>query len=381
MKIGLFALETGRDVGGLEVYERNLIQALAKVDEVNEYVVFSLDARVPELLEVKARNFEHVVLPVNRYRGVLWDAPRAMASAGLDLFHAMFVPPPITSVPYVFTHHGTEITERPDFYPFALGLRMRLLVRRAFRKAGLILCVSDFVRESLANEGGIARERLKTVYCGVRSEFRPIAKELARERVGERWRLNRPYILVVGRIEPRKNPIRLLRAYHRFRSSNPHPPLLVFAGKKTWSGKEFDRTTKELQLENDVVELGHVPHEDLPHLYAGAEFSVFASLWEGFGLAAVEAFAMGTPLISSNATSLPEVCQGASLEIDPNSVDELAVAMHRLHSNHELKEELRCKGQMRASTFAWEETARQTIEGYQMLHRRVKRSNNHRALD
>jgi glycosyltransferase involved in cell wall biosynthesis len=373
MRIGLFALETGRNVGGLEVYERNLIRGLSKIDRQNEYLIFCLDPKVPALLELEAPNFEFRVLKMNRLKGVAWDAPRAMARANLDLFHAIFVPPPWTSVPYVFTHHGSEVMERPDFYPFALGLRMRVLFRCAFRKASLILCVSDYVRNYLAEERGIDEERLATVYYGSGPEFRPIAQVTAHDVVARKYALRDRFLLTVGRIEPRKNPIRVLRAYDQFRRRVADPPKLAFAGMKTWSGREFDRTVNELGLRDHVVELGHVPHEDLPALYSASEFAIFASLWEGFGLPIMEAFATGTPVITSNGTCMPEVSGGAALLVDPHSCEEIAGAMCSLHSDKQLRMQLIDKGLARASAFSWERTACETLNAYETVAARSKR--------
>jgi glycosyltransferase involved in cell wall biosynthesis len=367
MRIGLFALEIGRKVGGLEVYETNLIRALAQVDHDNDYRVFCLDPRVPDILDLHASNFQFDVLRTNRLKGVLWDAPRAMAKANLDLFHALFVPPPFTAVPYVFTHHGSEVIERPDFYPFVLGLRMRFLFRRAFARARLIICVSEYVRKYLT-EHGIPQEKLRTVYHGCRPEFRPIDKAVAHGFVTRRYALNGPFLLAVGRIEPRKNPIRVLRAYDHFRRSVANPPKLAFTGMKTWSSREFDRTVSELDLRSLIVQLGHVPDDDLPPLYAASEFAIFASLWEGFGLPVLEAFATGTPLIASRTTSLPEIASGACLLVDPYSVEDIATAMSALHADWRLREQLVSKGRARAAIFSWSRTAQETLGVYRQVH-------------
>src|SRR4029453_17413693 len=111
------------------------------------------------------------------------------------LFHAIFVPPPFTSVPYFFTHYGSEVMERPDFYPFALGLRMRVLFRRAFEKAGMIICVSDYIRNYLATGRGISKTRLRTVYSGCRPEFRQTNRAIAQELVLRKYGLDCSYIL------------------------------------------------------------------------------------------------------------------------------------------------------------------------------------------
>lgn len=363
MKIGLFALETGRNVGGLEVYETNLIRALAQADRSNQYTIFCLDPIVPELLKINAPNFDFCVQKTNRFKGVAWDVPREMRRRRIDLFHALFVPPPFTSIPYVFTMHGSEVLARPDFYPLALRLRMQFLFHRALKNARMILCVSNYVRNFLATECKIEPHRLATVYPGC--ELPAIDPAAARAQVQSRFNLSDPYILSVGRIEPRKNPITLLRAYDQFRRSTPNAPKLVFAGMKTWSAREFDRAIRQLRLADRIVELGHIPHEQLSDLCAAAEFSVFASLWEGFGFPAIEAMACGSPLLTSNTTSLPEVTAGAALLIDPSSVDSIASGLLQLHQNPNLRAHLKQRALQRAAAFTWRQTALQTIHAYE----------------
>ena len=372
MRIGLFPLEIGRKVGGLEVYETNLIRSLARVDAHNEYHVFCLDPSVPEILKIQAENLRFKVLSAGRLKGVLWDIPRAFAEARLDLFHALFVPPPFTGVPYVFTHHGSEVIERPDFYPFALGLRIRVLFRRAFQKAGLIICVSNYVRDYLAQVRRVPLEKLRTIYHGYDPAFSSIHKPAAHKLVAAKYNLSQPFLLTVGRIEPRKNPVQVLRAYNCFRCSVPDAPKLVFAGMKTWSAKEFDQTVAELSLQSSVVQLGHVPNDELPSLYAASEFVIYASLWEGFGLPVLEAYAAGTPLIASRTTSLPEVAGGACLLVDPNSPEDIASAMRSLHADPRLRDDLVRRGYQRAAAFSWDRTARETISTYSALAAKLR---------
>ena len=374
MRIGLFPLEIGRQVGGLEVYETNLIRALAEVDDANTYEVFCLDGRIPEILGIDAKNFHFRRVRGDRITGIVWRVARAMARARLDLLHATFVPPLFTSIPYVFTHHGSEVLERPDFYPFLLGLRMRLLFRRAFRAARVIVCVSDYVRNYLERQRGIPGERLQTIHNGCVPMFMPSDRAEAQKLVQDRHGLEHPYILAVGRIEPRKNPIRLLEAYDEFRRAVSNPPKLVFAGMKTWSSEEFDATVEARGLKALVRVLGHLPHEHLPALYRAANFAVFPSLWEGFGLPAVEAFASGTPLIASNTTSLPEICEDAAILVDPGSPQAIGGAMRRLHEDPQLREKLSDAGLRRAGQFCWRRTARETVQAYGRAAQAIRRS-------
>jgi glycosyltransferase involved in cell wall biosynthesis len=166
----------------------------------------------------------------------------------------------------------------------------------------------------------------------------------------------------VGRIEPRKNPVTTLRAYAKFCETESSPPALLFAGDKTWSAADFDRTVKQLRLQDKVYSIGHVANPDL--LYCAAEATVFASLWEGFGLPIIEAFAMGCPVITSNTTSMPEVAADAALVVDPLEVDDIAKAMTMIHKDSKLKERLAQMGLQRAKEFSWEKTAEETVGVY-----------------
>jgi alpha-1,3-rhamnosyl/mannosyltransferase len=364
MNVGLFAIETGRAVGGLETYEVELIRAIAAVDHNNRYKVYTLSRDVPELIGVRQENFEYVVLEKGRFRGVAYSAPKAMQEGQLDLFHALFVPPPFVSVPYVFTYHGTEAIERPDFYPRLLGMRMRFLFRRAFAKAAAIICVSGYVKDRLV-ASGLSPERLYAVPLASRKDMTKVAKPQAAKAVRELYGLERPFFLCVGRIEPRKNPVTTLRAYAKFCETESPPPALVFAGDKTWSAADFDRTVRKLRLEGKVLSLGHVANPGL--LYCAAEAMVFASLWEGFGLPIIEAFASGCPVITSNTTSMPEVAADCALIVDPCSIDEIARAMTLMHGDADLRHRLSQKGMRRAREFSWRATAEATIAVYRKI--------------
>lgn len=371
MNIGLFALETGRAVGGLETYEVELIRAIAAIDQTNTYKIYTLSPVVPDLIGVQQDNFEYVVLRKGRFRGVAHSAPKAMQNGQLDLFHALFVPPPFVSVPYVFTYHGTEAIERPDFYPRLLGMRMRFLFRRAFAKAAAIVCVSNYVKKRLI-DSGISEKRLHAVPLACRRDMTKVAKSRAVEAVRATYGLEGPFFLCVGRIEPRKNPITTLKAYAKFCQEQVSPPVLVFAGDKTWSAADFDRTVRELRLEDKVFSIGHVANPDL--LYCAAEATIFASLWEGFGLPIIEAFTMGCPVITSNTTSMPEVAADCALIVNPLEVNEITKAMTIIHRDAGLKERLAMMGMDRARKFSWRATAEATIGIYRYVAEESRRA-------
>jgi glycosyltransferase involved in cell wall biosynthesis len=173
-----------------------------------------------------------------------------------------------------------------------------------------------------------------------------------------------PYILNVGTLEPRKNLAGLLQAFARARRKGlPHS--LVVVGANGWGNSSVERLVDELGIREHVHVSGFVDDQTLPRLYAAADFFVYPSLYEGFGLPVLEAMACGAPVITSNVSSMPEVAGGAALLVDPRSTDELCDAMLRLAGDGQLRSLLRVKGKERAGQFSWERTAEQTWQIYQ----------------
>jgi glycosyltransferase involved in cell wall biosynthesis len=204
-------------------------------------------------------------------------------------------------------------------------------------------------------------DRTAVIYCGYDPCFQPMNRETARRLLQLEYGIDSEYFLFVGRLEPRKNPIRLLKAFHLFRQSTNAKVKLVLAGAKTWSAAEVDTTIRDLDLGAYVMQLGYVRPEHLPHLYSAAELMVFVTLWEGFGLPAIEAMACGTPVLTSNRSCMPEIAADAALLVDPHRTDEIAAGMQRLYGDASLRLELRTKGLARAARFRWDDSARQTL--------------------
>jgi glycosyltransferase involved in cell wall biosynthesis len=208
---------------------------------------------------------------------------------------------------------------------------------------------------------GTEPDKITVVYPGYdEATFQPVRDEEVIEAVKARYGIAGDYILFVGTLQPRKNLIRLVKAFADCRS-----PIadcrLVIAGKKGWLYQEIFRRVEELGLEKKVVFTGYVPEGDLPALLSGAHLFVFPSLYEGFGLPVLEAMACGTPVVCSNASSLPEVAGDAALMVDPLDVEGLATAMERVLSDEELRAELTERGFKQARKFSWERCARETL--------------------
>jgi glycosyltransferase involved in cell wall biosynthesis len=206
-----------------------------------------------------------------------------------------------------------------------------------------------------------------------------------RRAVLSRYGITRPYLLYLGGINARKNITQLFTAYARIRERHPDL-LLVVGGKRQWRTGEIDAAFRRLDLASHVHFTGYVADGDLPALYSAAELFVFPSLYEGFGLPPLEAMACGTPVVTSNVSSLPEAVGDAALTVDPYDVGELVLAIDRLLTDEMLRADLRRRGLERASRFTWARTARETLAIYEQVLRRAdatpepehRRRNEHR---
>jgi glycosyltransferase involved in cell wall biosynthesis len=229
------------------------------------------------------------------------------------------------------------------------------------------------ITDSQASKADIVRflrvppQKVHVVSEGVAQAFRPTSAHKV-ERIRGRYRLPHEYILFVGSVEKRKNLVGLLHAYAKLTASGRHSPLVV-AGSANRRYPELSKVLQELDLEQDAIFAGYMPERDLPALYSGATLFVFPSLYEGFGLPPLEAMACGTPVVCSNAASLPEVVGDAALMTDPTDVEGLAAAMFRVLTQPDLAADLRQRGLARAAQFTWERTAHDTLAVYEKVLR------------
>jgi glycosyltransferase involved in cell wall biosynthesis len=190
---------------------------------------------------------------------------------------------------------------------------------------------------------------------------------LDRDLVSARLRsygVHEPYILCVGKLQARKNTVGVLRAFHLLREQAGIRHKLLFVGRKTWTSSDVAPTVQQLGLNDSIIHTGHVPDEDLPVFYSGADVLAYPSLFEGFGLPVLEAMACGTPVVTSNVTALPEVAGGAAEIVDPHRVEDIARGLHAVLGSSSHSEELRRRGYERVKRFSWAATAKKTLAVY-----------------
>jgi glycosyltransferase involved in cell wall biosynthesis len=236
------------------------------------------------------------------------------------------------------------------------------MARAAVRRADHLLAISEHTRRDLIDLLGAPPAGVTVTHCGVDPTFRPLdAAQVAAWRA--RYGLPERFILYVGTLEPRKNVPRLLDAYARLRRRGPVPPL-VLVGGRGWRHAAIDARLAALGLGDAVRFLGYVPAAELPLCYNAAGVFVYPSLYEGFGLPPLEALACGTPVVTSNAASLPEAVGDAAVLVDPRDPAALADALAAALADEPLRQRLRAAGLAQARRFSWRRMAEQTLAVY-----------------
>jgi len=368
MKIGIFAVMAGREAGGPETYEHGLVRSLAEIDKQNEYHLFCLKEHAAKSFGIDQENFTcHVLRPNFRWISIPVSLPLAVGHSGVDMLHATFVPPPYCPTRYLFTVHGFDMFAHPEFYPTVVRWRLNRLIRAGLSNARVVLCVSQAVKDLVAEKFKLAEERLVVVHNAVGDHFRPISRDITRQTLLASYRITQPYVLYVGKLQACKNIVRILEAFHRFRHEVDSNLKLVLVGRRTWTSSDITATIERLQLQPHIHEVGYARNEDLPVLYSGASMFVFPSLSEGFGMPVLEALACGIPVITSNVDGLPEVTGDAAVHVNPYSVDDIGSAMQSVYSDAALRQSLRIKGLERVKAFTWRGAAEQTLAAYRQL--------------
>lgn len=374
MHIGIDAHAIGAQQGGNETYIRGLIRALAEIDDRNRYTIYLAEARAAEeWREGFARNysnFEIRLLPkptplVRVPLFLTYELKRRPPHSQIDVLHVQYTAPPFCRVPVVATIHDLAFEHMPETFTRRGSFQLKLTVRRTAQRAMRIATVSEFSRQDLLRTYQLPPEKVAVTYNGVESHFTTLAAPNETEDVRQRFSISRDYLLAVGSLQPRKNLVRLIRAYAKLRTENENfRPQLVIVGRKLWLADEIFAEVRKQRWADDVILTGYVSDEDLPKLYRQATAFVYPSLFEGFGLPPVEAMACGTPVVTSNVSSLPEVTGEAALLIDPLDQSAIESALLQITGNQVLRARLRSQGTEQAKKFTWQATAEKTLQLY-----------------
>ena len=365
MNISIFAPMIGRQSGGPETYEVELIRALRSLGGGHSYDVYCINRLGSRILRESIGGLNiHTLQPGIRWISVPLVLPMYLLRKPADLVHATYVAPPYLPSKLVFTLHDLSPFSHPQFYPPAIRFRLQKGFSASIRRASAILCASEYTRQHLSEQFPSAAGKAHVTHYAVDPAYRRIED---REQVLDclkRYGIKGPYLLSVGKLQARKNTARVLEAFALLKKNAGLEHKLVMVGRKMWTSEDVYPLIQRLGLQEHILMTGHAPADDIPLLYNGADALVFPSLFEGFGLPILEAMACGCPVVTSTATSLPEIAGDAAILVDPHRSEAIAEGIERVLNNSVLRQALIRKGFERASQFTWKKTAEQVLRIY-----------------
>jgi glycosyltransferase involved in cell wall biosynthesis len=351
---------------GIGTYVRNLVGHLAKRDGRDQYVLICGRDDAAYVRGLGSR-FEPVVEGAGNYSiAEQFSIPVALKRARIDLFHAPhYVVSPFTSCATVVTIHDCIHLRFPQYLPNrAAHLYAKGMMRMAARRARRILTVSHASKDDILRYLKVPAAKVEVIYNALDERLATPPPEAEITRVRERYQLRSSFVLYAGNIKPHKNVDRLIEAFALLRKGRRDDLKLLIIGDEISKYPNLRRLVHRYQLHQHVRFFGFVPDETLAVLYRLAAVFVFPSLFEGFGLPPLEAMASGTPVVTSNVSSLPEVVGDAALLIDPMNAGAIAEAMRRVLDEPALRADLIRRGCQRVKAFSWERSVARVCDVY-----------------
>jgi len=356
---------------GIGTYIRNLLRHLARIDRENEYVLLCHEPDMGVAAQLGS-NFRAVLEPSANYSiREQFHVPWVLMREKPDVFHAPhYVLPVAIRCRSVVTIHDCIHLMFPQYLPSRLALQYaRTSIALAARRAARVMTVSESSKRDILRFVDVKPEKIDVIYNAYDERFTIEPREEDVVRVRERYQLHDEFVLYAGNVKPHKNLERLIEAFHIVRNRGLDHLKLVLIGDEISKYAALRRAVHQHQLHKYVRFLGYLPEETLAVMYRLAGVFVFPSLYEGFGLPPLEAMASGTPVVTSNVSSLPEVAGDAAVLVDPYDARAIAEGIYRVLTDETLRRDLRKKGVARAGMFSWETSVRRVHKIYMQAAR------------
>ncbi len=350
-----------KDRTGTENYSYQLLWHLSQLDKENNYIIYLRPGAVVKI-EDWPSNFQFSIINFQFLFTQIGLAIRTFINP-IDI---LFVPAhtlPLIRRPglkTVMTVHDLGAEYLPGMHQLKQRLYLKFITHLQLKSATKLIAVSKATKEDLIKKIQVPRNKIQTIYEGVNTHLKKTNSDTL-NRVLKYYEIEKnSYFMFVGTIQPRKNLDRLIRAFASLRTDTSNP-CLVLAGSKGWLSDDIYDLPAKLGISDSVKFLGRVPDQDLAALYQAAKALVFPSLFEGFGLPILEAFANDCPVLTSNISSMPEVAGQAAVYVDPYSVADIAKGMKKIQ-DPKVHDKLIKAGQEQLKKFSWEKAARETLE-------------------
>lgn len=375
MRIGIEAQRIFRkNKHGMDFVVLQEIKELQKMDTPHEYFVF-VKPGVDRCIE----SSEHVhIIEVNCPSYPLWEQwalPRAARKAGVDILHCTSNTAPIwCNIPLVLTLHDIIFLEPRDKKNKSLYQNLGYFYRRwdvprILKKCRRIITVSDFELGNIKQKLQLPDSQLKMIYNGYNEWFRPIESDKQQYR---KYIADAGYFFFLGNTDPKKNTERTLVAYAKYlEQSEVKRPLLMADLDQEYLNGIIERNGIEA-IRDHIVIPGYIINSDLPYIYNNAFAFLYTSLRESFGIPLLEAMACGTPVITSNKSSMPEIAGHDAILINPESSDEITLKMLQLERDTDFYQRQKAVGQERAKLFSWRKTTENLLRLYEEVYKEIK---------
>ncbi|MBI5254575.1 glycosyltransferase family 4 protein [Candidatus Falkowbacteria bacterium] len=367
-----------KQLTGVGEYTFNLLSQLFSIDKQNQYYLFYNSYKKTAPLKFAGENVHYCGFNFpNKLLNLLillFKTPKLdrlinkKFNVSVDFFFFPNINFISTDCPYIITGHDLTFSFlKKCFSPKSRAWHKLIKPQRLFQRAKKIIAVSENTKRDLISIYNIPKQQISTIYSGIATIFQPNLQEMpTAKRIKNKYQLPQKFILYLGTIEPRKNIETLISAFELFKKSAAHKNYsLVLAGKHGWQFNKIEKQIKQSAWRDTIKFIDYVAPEDKPYLYNLAEIFAYPSLYEGFGFPVLEAMACGRPVITSHASSLPEICENAAIYIDPNNINDLARAMASLVNNPQ--QHLTNAGLAQAAKFSWQSTAQQLLTIFKQL--------------
>ena len=359
---------------GVGTYIRNVVRTLGRIDQQNEYLLIGPAEPLREigdlppnfinapyaLSDTSVRNYFDFQSILRRFRSDVLHVPHLFSS------------PQYIPCRYVVTVHDLlDHFYPPQGEPATYRSLRFYFTRRVLRRAERIFAVSNSTRNDIGRLFRIPLDRVEVIYNAIDERFRRgHATDADRQLIAGRYQVSYPFLLYAGNIRPHKNVIRIIEAFSALKTElakeGRFPDLkLIIIGDELSKHPDLRRAVVRSGVTNDVRLLGFVPIDVLRIFYDTAKVFVFPSLYEGFGLPPLEAMAHGTPVVTSNTSSLPEVVGSAAVLVNPENVFDIMRALHRVLLDQPLRERLKRAGYEQSLAFAWEPSVKRILQVYE----------------
>jgi len=361
------------DTGGISRHTLNLVEQLSLIDENNQYFLLVDNQKTEEKITKRIHgggNFQFIFTKYGTFslmNQVL--LPMMLERKNIQILHSPnFAIPFFGNFKKIITIHDLIPYIHPEWFPMSKKTLFfpvfKTILKQTIRRVDKIITNSLYSGRDI-KQAFFCQEKVVSIYNGVESSFQPINQPLLLAKIKDKYNLSIPFILYVGRQDPSKNIVGLIKTLGQLRKKIPEISLVILGKKDERYFAPYLLLAEKFGLSDKIFFTGIIPDAELPLMYSLSSVFVFPSLYEGFGLPPLEAMACGCPVVCSNTSSLPEVVGDAGIMVDPNNVDELANAIHRVLMDSHLRKKMIEKGLERTKMFSWKKMAEETLKVYE----------------